>query len=417
MKSSWRKVNKAAFTFSVFVVVFFVLGSLILWLIGWEWAGFMRRWVWPIAMAGVVGYFTNYIAIQMLFLPYRPDHRHWLSYLTLGFWREGIVPARKKEIAQAAGQQIAEQILTHDRISKEIVQVAERVLDDEELRRRIRTGLGPVLRQIVPFLIDRLTPEIVASLVKAAREGVRRDNIVAFVDKVLTPWLATEEVRDRGVDLVTSLLVREAPRFERILRAAAEKYSQTSLVRRLAYKVSEFFGLVDWNQIQNTLRESFSSPETRREIYDFIGTFLDSLSQAVRADEDLMAYLSVLTERLRVYLSEQVELFLKKYLPEIGGRLVDSPALWHWLAHEAVPQLRPHLLVWLNEQGGSQYLAKQFDIAGRVSEAVHELQVEKLHNLVNEVSGNELGAVQVLGLLLGAVAGGLMALALGMAGG
>ncbi|MCS7237491.1 MAG: hypothetical protein NZ899_04380 [Thermoguttaceae bacterium] len=36
-------------------------------------------------------------------------------------------------------------------------------------------------------------------------------------------------------------------------------------------------------------------------------------------------------------------------------------------------------------------------------------KVEELHELVNKVSGNELGVIQVLGFLLGAFAGGLMA--------
>lgn len=417
MRLSWQTVNKGAFTLSVAIVTVFFAGTLVLWLMELEWPLVARRWFWPIAMAAVVGYFTNYIAIQMLFLPYRAEQPHWLKFLTLGLWREGIVPARKREIADAAGKQIAAQILTHDRISREIIQVAERILDDPELRRRIRLGLGPVLRQTVPFIVDRLTPDIVAMLAKAAQQGVNKENIVSFIDEILAPWLATEEVRERLGDVITNVLAENAPQIERFLRTMAEQYSQTSWLRRLAYTLSELFGVIDWQEIRERLKRSFASEQTRRQLSEAVGSLVDSLREAVRTEPDLSAYLAVLAERLREYVSDQVEVFLRQYLPELGERLVDSPALWNWLAHEAVPQLRPQIMMWLSEQGGSRYLAQQFDIAGRVSEAVHDLQVEELHKLVNQVSGSELGAIQVLGFILGAAAGTVMASVLWIAGG
>ncbi|MCS7237488.1 MAG: hypothetical protein NZ899_04365 [Thermoguttaceae bacterium] len=54
-------------------------------------------------MAGVVGYMTHYIAVQMLFVPYHTNRLHWLHFLTFGLWRQGVVTARKDEIPGVAG--------------------------------------------------------------------------------------------------------------------------------------------------------------------------------------------------------------------------------------------------------------------------------------------------------------------------
>lgn len=55
--------------------------------------------VFPILLSAAVGYLTNWIAIEMLFKPYRRTWRHPFAWLTGGYWRQGLVPKNKEAIA------------------------------------------------------------------------------------------------------------------------------------------------------------------------------------------------------------------------------------------------------------------------------------------------------------------------------
>jgi uncharacterized membrane protein YheB (UPF0754 family) len=176
------------------------------------------------------------------------------------------------------------------------------------------------------------------------------------------------------------------------------------------YNLAEMFGLIDWSELRVALQEHLASYETRQRLYTLIGELAANISTLARAESQLSSLLRELTDRTRDVLADGVGSFLKEHLPEMGNRLADSPSLWDWLAHEAVPSAKPQIIAWLEQEGGSIYLARQFDVATRVQEAIDDLQVEEVHRMVDAVSANELGAIQVLGFVLGAVAGGAMSL-------
>ncbi|MCS7237489.1 MAG: hypothetical protein NZ899_04370 [Thermoguttaceae bacterium] len=73
-------------------------------------------------------------------------------------------------------------------MGREIIRVAEQLLDDPEIRLRIRLLVGLSLRQNFPALVDRLTPELVDVLSQASREGVTKENVIQFVERILAPW-------------------------------------------------------------------------------------------------------------------------------------------------------------------------------------------------------------------------------------
>ncbi len=381
------------FNTSLVLIAVFLVGRVLLQSLGYQWPEWSTRWFWPIALAAVVGYMTNYIAVQMLFLPYRREDSHWLKPTTLWLWQQGVVPARKPEIAGAAGEQLASQVLTPERIGKELVKVAEKVLDDPDIRHRIRMLLGPMIRRHLPSMVEKLTPEIMDLLTKAVKSGVKKEYVVQFVEEVLAPWLVTRETRECFVDLIINALRNEAPRIVRMLRQAVEQYSDTSLLRRLTCRLSEWIGLVDWEEMRHSLKQFLASPQARQQVYDMLGGLIVSVVEMVRSSPNLQDSVVSLTERMRDVFGEKVEEFLRAYLPEMGNRLADSPAFWNWLAHEALPEAKPYVTVWLEREGGGQYVAEKFDISSRVRDAINELEIEDVHRMVNKVSGNELGAI------------------------
>lgn len=80
-------------------------------------------------LGAVIGYFTNYIAVKMLFRPYRPVH---LGRWTLPF-TPGVIPRRKGDLARAIGGAIENNLLRRDDILD--------VLASEDMRSAVANGI------------------------------------------------------------------------------------------------------------------------------------------------------------------------------------------------------------------------------------------------------------------------------------
>ena len=69
--------------------------------------------IFPVLIGAVIGYFTNYIAIKMLFHPY---NEIYIFGKRMPF-SPGIIPRNKRRMARAVGQAVAGQLLTADALA------------------------------------------------------------------------------------------------------------------------------------------------------------------------------------------------------------------------------------------------------------------------------------------------------------
>ena len=67
----------------------------------------MLKLLLPPLIGAVIGYCTNYIAVKMLFRPYRPIR---IGKWTLPF-TPGVIPKRKPELAHAVGNAVGKSLL------------------------------------------------------------------------------------------------------------------------------------------------------------------------------------------------------------------------------------------------------------------------------------------------------------------
>jgi len=72
----------------------------------------------PPILGAVIGYVTNAIAIKMLFRPLRPVR---VLGLTLPF-TPGIIPRRRKELAESIGRMVSRELLTEESLGKRLAQ-------------------------------------------------------------------------------------------------------------------------------------------------------------------------------------------------------------------------------------------------------------------------------------------------------
>ncbi|MFQ5901416.1 MAG: DUF445 domain-containing protein, partial [Thermodesulfobacteriota bacterium] len=84
-----------------------------------------RIFLFPVTGA-VIGWFTNYIAVKMLFRPYIPVK-------ILGLSIQGIIPKRRKEIARGIAKAIERDLLS----AKDLTGVLEDVDWEEEVEKSV----------------------------------------------------------------------------------------------------------------------------------------------------------------------------------------------------------------------------------------------------------------------------------------
>jgi uncharacterized membrane protein YheB (UPF0754 family) len=143
-------------------------------------------WVLPPIAGGVIGYFTNDLAIQMLFRPYRPIF--WAGR-QLPF-TPGLIPANQSRLAKRVSDAILGSLLTPDEIQK----IAQRLLSPDRLRSvilwlleqsvaQVRQQQNPRSRQILAGILQDLFSR---SLPRMLRVWARQTNLL---DSQLNPIL------------------------------------------------------------------------------------------------------------------------------------------------------------------------------------------------------------------------------------
>lgn len=90
----------------------------------------------PVALGGIIGAFTNYIAIKMMFRPYKEKR---LFGFVIPF-TPGIIPKRQNELAKAIGRVVSENLVDVDGISK--------ILLSEETIEKLRNKVDEIVKTL-----------------------------------------------------------------------------------------------------------------------------------------------------------------------------------------------------------------------------------------------------------------------------
>jgi uncharacterized membrane protein YheB (UPF0754 family) len=106
-------------------------------------------WLITPLLAGLIGWFTNWLAIKMLFRPI-------LEKNILGWTLQGVIPKRRSEIAKIIGKTIEEELLTRGDLQTALKKIdlidAVRPL----LQEKINLMIDQKLTAISPLLISML---------------------------------------------------------------------------------------------------------------------------------------------------------------------------------------------------------------------------------------------------------------------
>ncbi|MEB3275030.1 MAG: DUF445 domain-containing protein [Prochlorothrix sp.] len=166
----------------------------------------------PPLAGGIIGYFTNDLAIKMLFRPYRP--LYW-GGRRLPF-TPGLIPSNQKRLAQKVAdailgslltpeelQKITRALLERDRTEAVILWLLQLALD------RLRQGDDRKTAQILGDILHDLFSEALPRLVKnlAQRDDFLADQLDQVFDRVILDWQISDPQAQQLADWLLEVVV------------------------------------------------------------------------------------------------------------------------------------------------------------------------------------------------------------------
>ena len=166
----------------------------------------------PPVLGGIIGYFTNDLAITMLFRPYRPVK---IGQVRVPF-TPGLIPRNQNRLAQRISDSIMGSLLTPEELQK----ITLKILEPERVKAVIQWLLELALEQsrtynssaseqmiatILRDLVNESLPRLSAAL--SRREGFLKKQLNQIFDEVLLDLHLSEEQSTKLADWVLEVVI------------------------------------------------------------------------------------------------------------------------------------------------------------------------------------------------------------------
>ena len=401
-----KLLDKLCFWSSTVFLVALVFWSITGGFVEWQMPPLLQEWLSPVLTAAAVGYLTNYLAILLLFKPYKPVK--WL----FGF--QGVLPKEQSALAKKMGEEIPAALLPPEELGGQISALVSHYLDDPQLPRSIRQKVcfyvkhrkGQIALQLAPHIcdavksaVDRLiTAKNISLFYREYGSAIVKKQIGAktFSGTILT------ELQKRVPD-ITSVI-------KRFIRSGAEHYVQTEYPRLSSWVHADRFASqmvmnLNWELIQTKITESLTEPGTKQLVQNEL-TALETRLKNYLVSEELEADIANIKVEYSEKLLGAIQTQLTEKLPELLEYVCNQDAVWQTIETEVLPAVKSFLLHQIKRNQNE--IIAGLDLPGRIEKAILEQKPKEIHELVNRISGEHLVLLQLLGFALGGIAGLLL---------
>lgn len=322
------------------------------------------------------------------------------------------MPKNKDRIAVVMGEQVATKLLQPEKLADDLCSMAGGILDNPNIVASIQTALQNQVaahdKEIAAFLAPRIESALMAEL----DHVMTAENMQAFWDERIGPCFQSEETRTKIVEMLVGAIRSHSPDIagrvkpwlvESIQSWCREKTGMASVVLEpLAGMLADF--LISEQTIERGLKDWLKRRETTILLRDELSNATQALRDYLRSPEakgKVGDFILGIRARFKAGLCDYPE----KNLATTAGSVLKSDDLWKWAAG-LLPKMRPEMENFIRTQG-TPLIVEKLDVQGRIRTAVDQMDMRDFHDMINEVAAQHLGAIQVLGFVLGAVVGAL----------
>lgn len=361
----------------------------------------------PILLAGSVGYLTNWLAIMMLFRPFEPVK--WLVV-----WPQGMVPRNKPQVARAVGEQVGNKLLSPEKIAGEFSERIIGYMSRPDVIKSIKDTFQKFLMEHQEDIITFLVPHIEQTLLDYVDKLVTPQKIKALWNEEIVPWLYNEDNRRKIASGFVSFCKEHSGMFSRIMRGRIRQYldkrlSSIPFLGNFSDDIAEaavgFFA--DEEQLKSMISDWLSEPQTLSMLEEKVSGMGERLSEWLNSDQ-ANEKLGEISRTSRMKLKRMIGEYLHNAFPDTVRNTLNSDKLWDWLEHVFLPRISLKLSSYITEH--RQTIVENLRLSERIEAAINKQDVRQFYNMVNEIAAQHLGAIQVLGFMLGAIVGMLQLL-------
>ena len=212
------------------------------------------------------------------------------------------------------------------------------------------------------------------------------------------------ELQNRIPDITTVI--------KRFARSGAENYVQTEYPRLTNWVHADRFASqmvmnLNWDLIQTKISESLTEPAAKKMAQGEL-TALEVRLKNYIASEELETDIVNIKEQYSEKLSLLIQTQLAEKLPSLLEYVCGQDAVWQFFETEVLPAVKSFLLHQIKRNQSEIIVG--LNLPSRIEKAVLAQKPEEVHELVNRISGEHLVLLQLLGFLLGGIAGLLLVL-------
>ncbi|MEN8718886.1 MAG: DUF445 family protein [Oceanococcaceae bacterium] len=370
-----------------------------------------------VAVAGLVGYFTNFLAIKMLFQPKRGQ--------VLG-WR-GLVPKNQAQIAQSLGASVQEQLLSPDII---LAYIRERDLIDAATRSAAqwldanlqRPEVRRAITEKVVALVDQRGRDFIRGGFDLSEQALKRaagnPEVIASIWQPVREWLlgylATDGHRAEAARHLQTLVLTNLPQIADWIDTTLEDY-----LRRRKMAGSLGLGLknlvsLDRDAISELLRRFAEDENVGRQVMQGLDAVIDGLQRELHTERTQNAVQHNLARGVEHLAGLARQHMLPVAVEKVGEYFNDAR---NWttieeLLMQAIGWGKDRALSVLASDEGQlwlrqaiEQLVQQVNVQHLVEQQVMKLDTDELESMVLDNTGGNLTIIQVLGGGLGIIAG------------
>lgn len=375
-------------------------------------------WGCKITLSGTVGIWTNFLAVKMLFHPRR---KHV-------FGIQGLIPKNRDAIAEAMADAVSSELLDADTL---LVYMRE--------SRLIEKGAGEFIKYLHKWIDDPRNRSMIVAEVGGYLKSRGMEHMEVFLEKGrryagrfvreyftietfwprVSEWLEMELEKPDTKSLLSDIVIHMVETNDRVIaslmNSVIEEWldRQDFLKRKLLRLGKGIFGM-DEMYIRREIRRVVRDPGFTARVMRFLDENISQLSGLTGEDAVRKKASAIFTE-----LGEEIEHWIStEGLEWARAGIVDfleSDAFWNWLDCQVDPAV-----VWVKESAERMVasgkfrelaadslsgLSKHLDVRMIVFEKVRSFELERLEALIFKVSGENLCGIELIGGLLGMIAG------------
>ena len=375
--------------------------------------------MYTISLSACMGYFTNFIAIKMLFRPKKETF----------FKRQGVIPKNQEILAKSFGEGISSNFfeandltnyITENHVVENLITQIKRYLSNKiqenHVQQAIKSWLLRIFRLNSAKIYDVLIQFSEKNFSHFLQRNINFRTALGFLSETIE-----KNIKNNNINLVqisrtiSSHIESNIPHISNQIYQQIQAYiDQQRILQKATIRLATWLNDFDRLVVETQLHTMVVSTEFQHEVYQQLETSISKITEYINSEEGadkvrqyfektLIDIHKVVEEKGIPWLMEKIESFLEEdsnwnKLEQICNTLIN-------FAEQELKNLTNSEEFSVALGTATPIILNALDISSIVTEKVRTLDTNQLEKMILDATGERLGKIEVLGGILGAIIG------------